>query len=280
MTMVIYGSTIQSIALTSGAADPSYPVTNLQNGHPRVPFRTTEGNTATLTVVETGLGGGLALVLTNATTITITSAISIVYAWGEDPAGATVTAGECSDGNPISWVNDSSLESPINQSLQNFDGQSGILFASFASQGFLRTIVITLTATNDSVLSLGQIVLGQIMSLNDFMYESYQSTSADKSTQVEMNDGTDYYKMLRILRKPSGHIPMYIGQDGIDPDGHNTFKDFWYKIWLSLGKTPMVWHLSDNGLEDNMMATIETEPVAVMHSPNYKLVSLQLKERV
>lgn len=277
---VIYTNTIQSITLTAGTADSNYPLSNLQNQHPRIPFRTTGGNSATLTVIESGQSGGLALVITNATDVTITSVLAVQYSWGEDPAGATIVAGEGPDGNAVSWISDSSAEAPIRQSMQNFDGQNGILFATFGSQGFLRTIVITMTAANDAVLSLGQLVVGKNMSFHDFLYEGYQSTSIDKGTIVEMNDGTDYYKPIRILRKPSGNIPMYVGADGIDPDGYNTFKDFWNTLWLSKGKVPLVWHLTDSLLEDNMMASIETEPVAVMLSPNYKLVSLQLKERV
>jgi hypothetical protein len=276
---VIYNSTLQSITLAAGTADANYPITNLQNGHPRVPFRTTGGNTATLTITETGAGGALGIVMTNATSISVSSIVAMVYSWGEGASGATITAGEGPDGNTLAWMNESGAESALSQSIQNFDGQNGIILITFAPQGFTRTINITLKADNDTVLSVGQVVLGQMYSFRDFKHDSYQGSSIDMGTSVPMNDGSDYYKPLRIIRKPSGAVPMYVGADGHDPDGYNTFREFW-NMWLSKGKTPMVWSFSDLGLEDNMMAQIDAEPSFVMLGPNYKLVSLQFKERI
>ena len=280
MTMVIYNDTIQSISLTAGSADPSYPLTNLRNGHPRIPFRTIGGNAAQLTIVTSGSETALSLVITNAVGISIVSVIADVYSWGEDATGVTMTAGEDAAGAALTFVDDSSSEAPISQTIQNYDGDSGILFASFGGQGFSRTIVITLTATNDDVLSLGNLVIGQSLRFRDFEHSTYQSTTVDKGTLVELNDGTDYYKPLRILRKPSGYIVMYAVQDGSDPDGYSTYQDFMSLVWLAKGRTPHVWHFSDRGLEDNMMASIDAEPVAVMHGLTSKTVSLQFKERI
>ncbi len=276
---VIYSDTVQSIALTTGTADTEYPLTNLRDGHPRKPFRTSGGNTCTITVQESGLASALALVMTNCTDITVTPVLSVVYSWGMDSTESVLTGGEDSAGSAIGWVDDSSAEDFM-ALLSNYDGESGTLFVTFGSIGIPRTITLQCNAANSSFVSIGLLVAGQSLYLRDFESRSYQATSEDKGTEVELNDGSTWYKQTRVLRRPSGSIVMYAKAGNADPAGYNSFDEFMSKVWLTQGKTPMVWQLSKSGLESDMFAGIAQEPSAVMHGREYKLVSISLKERI
>jgi hypothetical protein len=279
MSKVIYNDTLIAIALLEGTVDPEYPLSNVRDNHPRKPFRTT-GNTCKLRIDEAGLATGLGIVNTNATSIIIESVVAIVYAWGYDESEALLVAGEDNEGNVITWLDESAQQETWVQQYDNYDGKSGILFAEFEQIMMSRTIDITLTSENDSYVSIGLINIGQTMSFRDFEHDQYQGTTEDKGQETELNDGSFYYKPLRVLRKPSGVVVMYAGSDNIDPAGYNTCKDFFEKLWLVQGKTPMVWKISEKGAVSNMYAGIDQEPVEVMRGLSHKIVSISFKERI
>lgn len=279
MSRVIYNDTVESISLQSGAADPDYPLSNLQNDHPRKPFRTSGGNSCVLRIEEPGLASAFAIVKTNATSITLEVIVPATYEWGEDEAGNTVTAGEGADGNQLAWVDEEGQQEAWRQTYDNWSGQDGILFAEFSPISMARTIDITLTAADDDYLSVGLLKGGETLYFRDFEHESFKCSSDDHATEVELNDGSFYYQSVRVLRKPSGYIVMYSGLDDDDPAGFDHYSDFMKKIWLPLGKTPMVWVMSKEGVEENMFIGLDSEPIAVMHGRQHKIVSLNFKER-
>lgn len=278
MSRVIYNDTVDGITLVSGVVNPEYPLSNLRDNHPRKPFRTI-GNECTLMVLEPGMANALAIVLTNATQIIISPALSVVYSWGEDATGAPITSGEDAVGSTMTWVDDTANEK-FDVTEENYDGQSGTIMAVFSTSGWYRQIQVHLRADNDDHVSIGLLTAGQSLRFRDFEHSSYQGTSEDKSTEVELNDGSFWYKPGRILRKPSGYIVMHADPKNGDPDGYASFQDFVSRIWLTQGKTPMVWQLSERGMENNLFAGIEQPPVHVMHGLGYKLVSINLKERI
>ncbi|NTV26678.1 MAG: hypothetical protein HGB01_10795 [Chlorobiaceae bacterium] len=278
MSRVIYNDTVDAITLVSGTAHPEYPLANLRDNHPRKPFRTI-GNECTLTVLEPGMANALAIVLTNATQITITPVLSVVYSWGEDATGGTIGSGEDATGSALSLVDDT-VNEMFDVTEENYDGQTGTMVAVFSTSGWYRQIQVHLRADNDDHVSVGLLTAGQSLRFRDFEHSSYQGTSEDKSTEVELNDGSFWYKSGRILRKPSGYIVMHADPSQGDPKGYASFQDFMAKTWLTQGKTPMVWQLSERGLESNLFAGIEQPPVYVMHGLGYKLVSINLKERI
>lgn len=279
MSRVIYKDTVSMITLISGTENPEYPLSNLRDAHPRKPFRTT-GNTCSLRVSDNGEASAVALVMTNAVDIELTSVLSVTYAWGEASDGTTLAAGEGADGEAIAWVDDTAAEYFDPVQYVNYDGANGIAFVSFEPVQWGREIDVTLTALDAEYISIGLLVAGKTMHFRDFERASYQITSEDTSTQVALNDGGTWYNPGRVLRKPSGYIVMHADPTTGDPDGLNSYDDFMDLLWMPWGKTAMVWQLSETGKERAVYAGIEQPPVAVMHGMTAKMVSINLKEQV
>ena len=278
MTHVIYKDTIQSITLTAGTADSQYPLTNLRDGHPRKPFRTTGGNTCTLVIQESGNANAMGIVLSNCDTITATSVLSMVYLWGVDATESVLASGESADGTAVVWVDDTDSENFTGTS-ENYDGQSGNLFLFLSGIGIPRTITLQCAATNYNYVSIGLITAGPALYLRGLSYDT-QGSSEDKSAEVELNDGSTWYKPLRILRTLSTKIIMYAIKNDADPEGYHHYDDFISSVWLTQGKTPMYWHFAGNGIESDLYAGLSVEPVSVMFAREYKKVSINLKERI
>ncbi|WP_294346745.1 hypothetical protein [Prosthecochloris sp.] len=279
MSRVIYNDTVGAVSLQSGVADPGYPLSNLQNDHPRKPFRTVGGNSCVLRVEEPGLASAFAIIKTNATSVTLEVIVPATYEWGEDESGFTITAGEGYDGSTVAWVDEEGVQEAWRQTYDNWSGQDGILFAEFDPTSMSRTIDITLTAANDEYVSVGLLKGGETLYFRDFEHDSFKCSSDDHATEVELNDGSFYYQSARVLRKPSGYMVMYSGLQAKDPKGFDHYYDFMEKLWLPFGKTPMVWVLSEQGFEKNMFIGLDSEPIAVMHGREHKIVSLNFKER-
>ena len=279
MSRVIYKDTVSQITLISGTENAEYPLSNLRDAHPRKPFRTT-GNTCTLRLSDNGEAAAVALVMTNAIDIEVTSVLSVVYSWGEASDGTAIAAGEDAAGEAIAWVDDTAAEYFDPVQYVNYDGENGIAYIGFEPAPWSREIDVTLTALDAEYVSIGLLVAGKTMRFRDFERASYQITSTDTSTQVELNDGSTWYKPGKVLRQPSGYIVMHSDPTIADPDGHNSYEEFMDNLWFSLGKTALVWQLSESGKERSIYASIELPPVAVMHGMSAKMVSINLKEQV
>ncbi|MGB0131150.1 hypothetical protein [Chlorobium sp.] len=278
---VIYTDTIESITLVSGTVDAEYPLTNLQNGHPRKPFRTTTPS-CVIRVVEPGIATACAIVLTNASSVSVAAVIAMTYEWGESEAGAIITAGQDETGATIAWVDESDEVETWEQEFDNFDGETGFFFAEFPAllTSGTRTIDITLTALDHSYVSAGLLVIGKSLSFRDFRHSSYKGGYLDNGTEIELHDGSIWYKPGMVQRAPEGHVVMHSGITGPDPAGYATYKDFDEKIIRPLGKTPLAWKLSQNGNLTNIFAGLDEMPSEVAHGLDYKLVSIKLREKL
>jgi len=278
---VIYSDTIESITLVSGTADAEYPLTNLQNGHPRKPFRST-GNSCAIRIVEQGKATALAIVLTNTDDVSIASMIAQTYEWGQDEAGATITAGQDEAGAAVAFVDESAESDAWTQEHENYDGESGFFFVEFQPLGSSgkRTIDITLTTLNHSYVSVGLIIAGELLNYRDFRHSSYKGGYIDNGTEIVLHDGSAWYKPGTVQRTPEGHVVMYCGIDGADPDGYSSYKEFEEKVVRPLGKTPCAWKLSNSGKLGNIFAGLDELPSQVAHGLHYKLVSLKFREKL
>lgn len=278
MSKVIYNDTVIAVTLITGSAQSGYPLENLRNNHPRKPFKSNE-QTVTIRVDEGGAADALAIVFTNASSISISSMVDDIYSWGESDDGSTITEGEDEEGSPLTLVDDSDTVETWSQSYDNWDGETGILLMEFEPIYFSRAFDITLTSSAGDVVSIGLITAGQTLLFRDFEHESYQCTSDDRGTEVELNDGSFYYNPAGVLMKPSGRIVMWDGS-GPDPVGYDSYIDFYRYVWAEHGKSPMVWKMARDDRKLTIYAGLNDPPIAVKHGLNHVLVGISLKERM
>ena len=278
MSKVLYKDTVIAVTLISGTAQSGYPLSNVRNNHPRKPFRANE-QSVTIRVDEGGAADALAIVFTNASSISVSSVVDDIYSFGESDDGTTIGEGEDEEGFALTLVDDSDTVESWDQYYDNWDGETGICLLEFGSIYFSRAFDITLTAPIGETVSVGLITAGQSLSFRDFEHESYQCASDDRGIEVELNDGSYYYNTAGVLMKPSGRIVMWDGA-GTDPVGYDSYADFYRSIWAKQGKSPMVWKMANSDRRLTIYAGLNDPPIAVKHGLNHVLVGVSLKERM
>lgn len=274
---IIYNSSILSVSLVAGAADPEYPVENVLNEYPRKPFRAT-GNAATLRVVEAGKAKAIAMFATNADMVTITSVFEGSILFGTDENGDTIQAGTDENGEVVELSNLGDVEETLEYTYVKQNENNGFIYVEFDVYGLLRTLDIACVSIGKT-LEVGIVDAGQVMHFRTIERESYQETPMDHGFDQELQSGNPYYVDLGRARVIPFYVIMWAG-DGDDPAGYDTWWNFYYKYVKVLGKTPKTWLLSEGLSSANygVWGRLDEMPKTAMHGNSHKFVAIKLRE--
>jgi hypothetical protein len=274
---LIYSNTLLSISLTSGTANADFPLANVLNEYPRKPCILT-ANSGTFTIIESGAAKALALFATNAISGSAVSVVGYSLVMGSDECGYTILLGYDENAETITLDDSGDRPETIHSSF-TVVGKTGSLWIDFESQGYCRTIHITLTAPDNEMLEVGVIAVGEVMEFRDLLNSSYQENPVDYSVEQELQSGNPYYKDLGRAREINGMTIMHI-KDQTDPDGYATWWNFYYDFVRIYGKKPTAWMLSSTiGMPElYVWARLQDMVKTAMFTPAKTLVSLILRE--
>lgn len=273
---VIYKSTILSVALQAGVADSQYPVENVRNEYPRKPFKA-QGESATIRVAESGDGVAIALFATNADAITVTVAVGVSVLLGSDETGADIEAGTDEAGNTVTLTDRGNQPISVLYEYTKQNENNGVIWMEIERTGFQRTLDFACSVSSGNV-EVGILDGGQVMRFRDMEKRAYQEAPVDHSIDIELQSGNPYYVDLGRARVIPFMVYMW-GINGDDPEGYNTWRDFYYKLLFPAGKAPRAWLLSEllDVAHYAIWGRIEQMPRAAMRG-RQKLVSTTIKE--
>ncbi len=214
----IYPDNISAISADEEGA--GYPVTNLQDNHPKKVWKGTSRD-AIVTAIVSG-GGALAIIATNATSITI--AISSGQTWVLDTGWALDTG----------WVLDTTGSSDTTETSLLPGDISGCLWSDFAAARTSSfTATITLTAAAGEIIQAGVIKCGTLRTFVDPRY-GIQEGLRDYSIVKELNNGATYTRKRDVVRDFNFSIIE---------DRDTDFYIFMITVAKALGPVPIAWRI-------------------------------------
>ena len=273
---VIYTSSIRSVSLQAGTESTQYPVENVQNEHPRKPFRATS-QSATIRIVESGDAEAIAMFSTNADRVTVIVAVGTSVVFGIDENRETVVAGYDETGATVGLTDRGEQPETVEYSYTKENENNGVIWIPLSPHGMQRTLDIVCEAL-DGRVEVGILVAGQVMRFREMEKSSYQEVPLDFSIEQELQSGNSYYVDLGRARV----IPFYVfmwGSDGDDPAGYNTWREFYHNYLFPFGRKPKAWLLSErlDLAHYAVWGRVEETPKTVMKG-SHMLVSTTIRE--
>jgi hypothetical protein len=228
-------------SITASSADTNFPAANLQDDFTTNIWRAAAGGTTgiTLTIVV-AKGSAIELLNTNAISASMTV----------DPGGGAVAV-------PITSY--------------KLSGEAGRLWAEYGPYTGSHTIVLTLSAASE--VSAGILRAGNVETFIDPQYNS-QEDSKDYSIELELNDGSNYFRKRNVVRQFSSLAMIELRA--------NAFK-FKHDIFDAVGPQPLAMRLADKKITDAefvLFAKRINAPKLTHLSPIYTKIDFDLKEVV
>jgi len=251
----IYPDKITSISASE--ADASFPVTNLSDAHPKKVWKGTSRD-AVLTVIASA-GGALAVIATNATSITVVISTGQTLVW--DTGIAWISG--------IVWDTTGDADTTELSLLDgDIDGAIWSQFASARTSAFTATI--TLTADAGETIQAGIVRCGTANDYKDPQYGISESL-IDYSIIKELNNGATYFRKRDVVRTFDFKLLE---------DRDTDFYEFMLTVSRAMGPTPIVWRIRGTATDNKwiVFARHEKMPKGKHGSPTYSDILISLIE--
>jgi len=254
---LIYPVNIASISADEENAN--YPAANLMDNHPKKVWKGTSRD-AIVTAVTSG-GGALAIIATNATSITI--AISSGQTWLLDTGWALDTG----------WVLDTTGDSDTTETSLLPGDISGALWSDFAAvRTSSFTATITFTAAAGEIIQAGVILCGTLRTFVDPM-RGISDGLKDYSIVKELNNGAWYIRKRDLVR-------MFAFSILEDRDAD--FYTFMLTVAKALGPSPIAWRILTKNITDSEWIVFcrfdGVMPQGLHEDNNYSQIDVRLVE--
>ena len=251
----IYPDMITSI--TADEEDAEYPAANLLDEHPKKLWKATSRDAVVTAVVSSG--GALAVIATNATSISLTISQGQTIQWDTD----------------ISWQGDTSWDTTGSADVTevsllpgDISGCAWFNFASVRTSSFTATL--TLTAEAGEIVQAGAILCG---TLNEFRdpARGVREGLRDYSIIKELNNGAFYVRKRDVVRTFDFSL---VEDRTID------FYAYMHDIARSSGPNPLAWYIVDGGSDSHwiVFARFESMPDGAHDMPAYSKINTRLVE--
>ncbi|MFH2074368.1 MAG: hypothetical protein ABIJ57_03335 [Pseudomonadota bacterium] len=251
----IYPDMITSI--TASEEDGSFPVANLSDDHPKKVWKGTSRD-AVLTVVASA-GGALAVIATNATSITVAISSGQTLVWDTGIAWAS----------GITW--DTSGDQDTTE-LSTLPGDTtGALWSQFAAArtgSFSATV--TLTAAAGDTIQAGIVRCGTANDYKDPQYGIAEGL-VDYSIVKELNNGATYFRKRDVVRTFDFKLLE---------DRDTDFYEFMLTVSKAMGPTPIAWRIRGTATDNKwiVFARHEQMPKGRHSSPDNSEIFISLIE--
>jgi len=207
-------------SITASTANANYPVTNLQDTHPKKLWKATAA-VATLTVeINTG-ATGFALFNTNATGVSFSLVDPNAIGW---EAGTSWEPG-------VNWANS---DWPVTE-VTNLDGVSGACLCEWAAVSSRVFLIISLTNENGDNVQAGVAIAGKLLAYNGPEYGLGEACK-DYSIVDELSNGSVYVKSRDVVRVFSCNLNVVRDV---------AFHDFVFLVAKVVKSAPTAWLITD-----------------------------------
>jgi len=215
---VIYPDYISSV--TADEEDANYLAVNLQDDHPKKVWKGTSRD-AVVTIVASA-GGALAIIATNATSVTIVLSVGQSISWDTG----------------ISW-NTSGDDDTTETTLLTGD-TDGVIWSDFDTARTSNfTATITLTADAGEIIQAGVIRCGTANIYAD-PSPGVREGLRDYSIVKELNNGATYFRKRDVVRD---------FEFSIIEDRDVDFYEFMIDVSKAAGPEPLAWRIVDGATD-------------------------------
>ncbi len=246
-------------AISADEADADYPVSNLQDYHPKNVWKGTSRDAVITAICSSG--GALAVIATNATSATLT--ISQGQTWTQE-SGWTMDAG---------WSLDTTGDSDVTSTVilpGDISGCAWFDFATARTSSFTATL--TLTAAAGQIIQAGVVRCGTVYTFRD-PSRGIQEGLEDYSVEKQLNNGAWYTRDRDTVR--TFDFSMFAERD---PD----FYSFMSTVAKNVKSKPIPWRILTSGTTDSRwiaFAKFNGRMPSGSHSlPSYSQIDVSLLE--
>lgn len=243
-------------AISADEEDASYPVSNLQDEHPKKVWKGTSRD-AVITAVASA-GGALALIATNATSVSLAISSGQTINWA---SGVTWQS-------DVSW--DSSGDDDVSEVALLPGDSSGCAWFDFAARTSSFSVTLTLTAQAGEIIQAGVLRIGTCNSFDDPAYGLKEGLQ-DYSIVKELNNGATYIRKRDVVRTFQGRITE---------DRDTDFYTFLLDVAKKVGPTPLAWRLVHNITDSEwiVFARFRVMPIGSHDRPLHSRINFDLLE--
>ncbi|MFH2073799.1 MAG: hypothetical protein ABIJ57_00435 [Pseudomonadota bacterium] len=244
-------------AISADEENASYPAANLTDEHPKKLWKATSRDAVVTAVVSSG--GALAVIATNATSISLTISSGQTIVW---ESGVTWDSG-------ISWdTTGDSDTTEVSLLTGDITGAAWFNFAAARTSSFTATI--TLTADAGQIVQAGCIVCGTLRDFRD-PGRGIREGLIDYSIVKELNNGAFYTRKRDVVRT---------FDFSLIEDRASDFYTFMHTVARGVGPGPIAWYLVDGDSDSHWIAFARfDQPPAGSHDmPDYSQINARLVE--
>lgn len=253
---IIYPDNITNISASEENAN--YPASNLLTKYPKQCWKATSRDAVVTAVVSAG--GALAIIATNATSITVAISSGQSIEWDTG----------ISWGSGISWDTTGNTDTTETSLLPgDITGAAWFDFSAARTSSFTATI--TLTAAAGEIVQAGRIICGNLYEFRD-PSPGIREGLFDYSIVKELNNGAFYTRKRDVART---------FEFSLVEDRTTDFYRYMKTIARNLGPDPTAFYIVDSGADENWIVYARFDrqmPRGSHEFPDYSGIDTSLLE--